>query len=80
MAYEFYGYPLDFLEKLPEGDRESDEGRCGPGSGKVSFTGSRWRCWWSATASEFDKPLSSLGAVTKIDIAIPPPPGEKPGN
>jgi len=24
--------------------------------------------------SEFDKPLSSLGAVTKLDIAIPPPP------
>ena len=26
---------------------------------------------------EFDKPLSSLGSVSEIDIAIPPPPGEK---
>jgi hypothetical protein len=24
--------------------------------------------------SEFDKPLSSLGTVTKLDITIPPPP------
>ena len=24
--------------------------------------------------SEFDKPLSSLGPVTKLDITIPPPP------
>jgi hypothetical protein len=23
---------------------------------------------------EFDKPLSSLGAVNKLDITIPPPP------
>ncbi len=27
-------------------------------------------------SAEFDKPLSSLGPVTKIDISIPPPPGE----
>ena len=27
---------------------------------------------------EFDKPLSSLGAVTNIDISIPPPPGGPP--
>ena len=26
---------------------------------------------------EFDKPLSSLGAVKEIDITIPPPPGAK---
>jgi hypothetical protein len=30
-------------------------------------------------AGEFDKPLSSLGAVNKLDIAIPaPPPGLMP--
>ena len=27
---------------------------------------------------EFDKPLSSLGAVKEIDITIPPPPGGTP--
>jgi zinc protease len=26
--------------------------------------------------AEFDKPLSSLGPVTTLDISIPPPPGE----
>ena len=28
-------------------------------------------------APEFDKPLSSLGPVTNVNIAIPPPPGDK---
>jgi hypothetical protein len=28
--------------------------------------------------SEFDKPLSSLGPVTNLDITIPPPPGQQP--
>src|SRR5262249_2048032 len=27
--------------------------------------------------AEFDKPLSTLGTVAELDIAIPPPPGEK---
>jgi len=27
--------------------------------------------------AEFDKPLSSLGTVTNVDITIPPPPAEK---
>jgi zinc protease len=27
---------------------------------------------------DFDKPLSSLGPVTNVDISIPPPPGETP--
>jgi hypothetical protein len=27
--------------------------------------------------AEFDKPLSTLGPVTPIDITIPPPPGEE---
>ena len=29
-------------------------------------------------AKEFDKPLSSLGAVKEINITIPPPPGGNP--
>ena len=29
-------------------------------------------------SAEFDKPLSSLGSVTNLDITIPPPPGEEP--
>jgi len=28
-------------------------------------------------SKEFDKPLSSVGPVKNIDIAIPPPPAEK---
>lgn len=29
--------------------------------------------------SDFDKPLSSLGPVQKVDIAIPPPPASLMG-
>ena len=32
-----------------------------------------------AVTAEFDKPLSSLGPVTPVDITIPPSPPEKPG-
>jgi zinc protease len=27
-------------------------------------------------SGEFDKPLPTLGPVTKVDITIPPPPGQ----
>jgi len=29
---------------------------------------------------DFDKPLSTLGPVTNVDITVPPPPGEKSGS
>ena len=74
MAYEFYGYPADFLEHYRAGFEKvtpADVARMTPkylhkDQLKVLVVGN---------ASEFDKPLSSLGAVTKLDITIPPPPG-----
>ncbi len=33
----------------------------------------------AGNAAEFDKPLSTLGPVSHVDITIPPPPGEKSG-
>jgi zinc protease len=76
MAYEFYGYPPDFLEQYP------------PGIEKVT-TADVNRVWPKylhkdqlavlvvGNTAEFDKPLSSLGAVKEVDISIPPPPKEK---
>jgi len=78
MAYEFYGYPLDFLEtfqKKIETVNKEDVARVAakyihPNQMAVLVVGN---------TGQFDKPLSSLGTVTKLDIAIPaPPPGLVP--
>ena len=73
MAYEFYGYPLDFLENFQkgiEGVTKEDVARV---AAKYIHR-EQMAVLVVGNASEFDKPLSSLGTVTKLDIAIPPPP------
>ncbi len=76
MGYEFYGYPQDFLERFRAGIEKvtaADVARIIPkylhkDQLKVLVVGN---------TAEFDKPLSSLGTVTNVDITIPPPPGAK---
>ncbi len=76
MAYEYYGYPADFLEQYRSGIEKvsvADVARVArkylhPDALAVLVVGND---------KEFDKPLSSLGRVTTIDISIPPPPGEE---
>jgi len=73
MAYEFYGYPLDFLENFQkgiEGVTKEDVARV---AAKYIHR-EQLAVLVVGNTSEFDKPLSSLGTVTKLDIAIPPPP------
>jgi zinc protease len=78
MAYEFYGYPQDYLEKFREGVEKVTQA-------DVARAATRYLHKEKLTVlvvgnpAEFDKPLSSLGPVTNIDITIPPPPGEPPG-
>jgi zinc protease len=72
MTYEFYGYPLDFLEKFRAGIDKvtiADVSRVAhkyvhPDSFAVLVVGNE----------EAGKQLASLGPVTKLDISIPPPP------
>ena len=75
MAYEFYGYPLDFLEqyragieKVTAADVTALPKYLHKDQLAVLVVGN---------PEEFDKPLSALGPVTNIDITIPPPPGEQ---
>ena len=73
MAYEFYGYPLDFLENFQkgiEGVTKEDVARV---AAKYIHR-DRMAVLVVGNVGEFDKPLSSLGAVTKLDITIPAPP------
>jgi len=78
MAYEFYGYPADFLEKYRAGIEKVQ-------TPDVTLAGAKYlhkeklRVLVVGNTSEFDKPLSSLGPVSTVDITIPPPPPEKPG-
>jgi zinc protease len=73
MAYEFYHYPLDFLERYrTEIDKVTAD--------QVTTVARKYiqkdklAVLVVGNDAEFDKQLSSLGSVTKLDISIPPPP------
>ena len=76
MAYEFYKYPPDFLERFRAGIEKV-------GKEDVARTAAKYlhkdklAVLVIGNTADFDKPLSSLGPVTQLDISIPPPPGEK---
>jgi zinc protease len=71
MTYEFYGYPLDFLERYPgaiEKVTAADVTRAAQkyvDKGKLAVV-------VVGKAADFDRPLSSFGPVTTIDVTIPP--------
>jgi zinc protease len=75
MAYEFYHYPLDFLERYRSeidkvtADQVTQVARKYLQKDKLSVL-------VVGNDAEFDKQLSTLGPVTKVDISIPPPPKE----
>src|SRR5664279_5005433 len=73
MSYEFYHYPLDFLEQYRSqidkvtAEQVTQVARKYIQKEKLSVL-------VVGNDAEFDKPLSGLGPVTKVDISIPPPP------
>src|SRR5437763_2756064 len=78
MAYEFYGYPPDFLERYRSGIEKvttADVNRVG----QKYLHKDELAVLVVGNTSEFDKPLSSLGPVKDVDISIPPPPGGTSG-
>jgi zinc protease len=76
MAYEFYGYPADFLERFRSGVEKVQAADVARVAAKYVHK-DQFATLVVGNSAEFDKPLSSLGAVTTVDITIPPPPGEK---
>jgi zinc protease len=73
MAYEFYGYPLDFLEKFQTGIEAVTKEDVARVAAKYLHR-EQMAVLVVGNVGEFDKPLSSLGAVNKLDVTIPPPP------
>lgn len=76
MAYEFYGYPADFLERFRAGIEKVQKADVDGAAAKYLHK-DKLAVLVVGNTEEFDKPLSSLGAVTNIDITIPPSPGVK---
>jgi len=78
MAYEFYGYPLDFLENFQKKIELVTKDDVARVAAKYIHR-DQLAVLVVGHVGEFDKPLSSLGPVTKLDITIPkPPPGLLP--
>jgi zinc protease len=76
MTYEFYGYPLDFLERYPAGVEKvtaTDVARVA----LKYIDKNKLAVLVVGKQADFDRPLSSFGPVTTIDITILPPPAKK---
>jgi zinc protease len=74
----FYGYPPDFLEKYKSGIEKVTAADVSRVANKYIDT-TKLATVVVGNQSEIQPPLSTLGKVTNLDIAIPPPPG-KPSN
>jgi zinc protease len=75
MAYEFYGYPADFLERYRTGVEKvttADVARIIP----KYLHKEQLAVLVVGNPTEFDKPLSTIGSVKDVDISIPPPPAQ----
>jgi zinc protease len=78
VTYEFYGYPADWLDKYPAEIQKVTAADVNRVAAKYVHR-DQLAVLVVGNTKEFDKPLSSLGAVKEIDITIPPPPGAKVG-
>jgi zinc protease len=76
MTYEFYGYPADWLDKLPIEIQKVTPADVNRVAAKYVHR-DQMAVLVVGNTKQFDKPLSSLGPVKEIDITIPPPPGGK---
>jgi len=78
MTYELYGYPADFLDRYQKGVEKVtavDVDRVA----RKYLVKDKFAVLVVGKAADFDKPLSSFGPVTNVDITIPLP-GAAPSN
>jgi zinc protease len=76
MVYEYYGYPPGWLDKYQAEIRKVTAADVNRVAAKYLHK-DQLAVLVVGNTKDFDKPLSSLGAVKEIDITIPPPPGAK---
>jgi zinc protease len=76
MTYEFYGYPSDFLDRYRVGIEkvtQADVTRVA----QNYIHKNQLAILVVGKAADFDRPLSSFGPVTALNITIPAPPAQK---
>jgi len=73
MAYEFYGYPSDFLENFQREIEKVTKEDVARVAAKYVHR-DQMAVLVVGNVAEFDKPVSTLGPVNKLDITIPAPP------
>jgi len=77
LTYEVYGYPLDFLERFRAGVEKVTIADVNRVAHKY-IDKQKLAVLVVGNPNEFDKPLTTFGQVTKLDISIPTaPPGGK---
>ena len=74
MAYAFYGYPSDYLERFRAGIEKVTPADVARVAAKYLHR-DQLSVLVVGNTGEFDKPLSSMGTVTNVDITIPEPAG-----
>jgi zinc protease len=79
MTYEYYGYPPDWLDKYQAEIKKVTVADVNRVAAKYVHK-DQLAVLVVGNTKDFDKPLSSLGAVKEIDITIPPPPADKSEN
>jgi zinc protease len=79
MTYEYYGYPPDWLDKYQAEIKKVTAADVNRVAAKYLHK-DQLAVLVVGNTKDFDKPLSSLGAVKQIDITIPPPPADKSEN
>ena len=72
LRYEYHDYPQDFVEQLMAGIREVTKADVKRVAAEYLHP-DKFTLIAVGKASDFDKPLDTLGDVTKVDITIPPP-------
>jgi len=76
MAYEYYGYPPDWLDKYQAEVKKVTAADANRVAAKYLHK-NQLAVLVVGNTKDFDKPLSSLGPVKNIDITIPAPPETK---
>jgi zinc protease len=76
MTYEYYGYPSDWLDKYQAEVKKVTAADVNRIAAKYLHK-DQLAVLVVGNTKDFDKPLSSLGPVKDIDIAIPAPPAAK---
>jgi len=75
MSYEYYGYPLDFLERYHAGIEKTTAADIARVAKKYIHP-EQFATLVVGNPEEIGNQLKSQGPVAKWDITIPPPPGE----